>query len=99
MQWPPPRPRPNSDAAHRDHLDPGLAQQGVGVGVSIVGDDHARLESDDIVAVVPLFAFGLPGIAAGLDDPQCLEPEGILHDVEQRLVVRAHLDAAGAVLG
>src|SRR6185437_17162802 len=77
------------------HLDPGLAQQSVGIGISIVGDDHARLESDDIVAVVPLFAFGLPGVAAGLLDPQCLEPEGILHDVDQRFVVRAHVDAAG----
>ena len=51
--------------------------------------DRDACKSDDVVAVVPLLAFGLPGIASRLDGPQCLESKGIFHDVEQRLVVRA----------
>ena len=33
-------------AAHRDHLDPGFAQQRVRMGVAVVGHHHARLERD-----------------------------------------------------
>ena len=46
-------------AADRDDLDPGLSQKRVGVDVAVVGDDHAGLERDDVVAVVPLLALGL----------------------------------------
>ena len=46
-------------AAHGDHLDAGLAQQRVRVGVAVVGDDDAGLQRDDVVAVVPLFALRL----------------------------------------
>src|SRR5574337_1409743 len=69
-------------AAHRDHLDPGLAQQRVGVGVAVVGDDHAGLERDHVVAVVPLFALRLPGVAAGLDDAH--DPYGFATEVRPR---------------
>ena len=84
-------------AAHRDHLDPGLAQQRVGVRVAIVGHDHAGLERDDVVAVVPLLALGLPGVAAGLDDAQLLQAERLLDHVEEMSLVGADLDAAVAV--
>ena len=42
------------EAGDLDDLDPGLAHLGDGVGVALVGDDHAGLEGDDVVAVVPL---------------------------------------------
>ena len=84
MQWPPPRPRPSSRAADGDHLDAGLAQQRVGVGVAVVGDDDAGLERHDVVAVVPLLALGLVGVAAGLDHAQLVEPQRVADDVEDR---------------
>src|SRR4029453_7494231 len=46
-----------------DDLDAGLAHLGDRVGVALVGDDHAGLERDDVVAVVPLLALLLVGIA------------------------------------
>src|SRR3954453_8199846 len=33
-----------------DDLDPGLAQQRVGVGVAVIGEDNARFDGDQIVA-------------------------------------------------
>ena len=61
--------------ANRDDFDAGLAQQRVGVGVAIIGDDDSRLQGNDVIAVVPLLAFGLVGVAAGADDMQFLLPE------------------------
>ena len=73
MQWPPPRPRPSSEPSSVEDLDARLAQQRVGVFVALVADDDAGLEGDDVVAVVPLLALGLPLVAAGADDAQLLE--------------------------
>ena len=84
-------------AAHGDDFDAGLAQQRVGVGVAVVGDDHAGLERDDVVAVVPLLALRLPGVAAGLDDAQFLQAQRIAHHVEQMAFVEMDFDAALAV--
>ena len=50
-----------------------LRMQRVGVLVALVGDDDAGLEGDDVVAVIPLLALGLPLVAAGLDDSQLLD--------------------------
>src|SRR5215468_3334550 len=41
-------------ADDRDDLDPGLAQQGIGAGVAVVGDHHAGCQGDEVVAAVPL---------------------------------------------
>jgi len=49
-------------------LIPGFAQLRVGVRVAVVADDDAGRQRDDVVAVVPLLALGLPGVAAGFDD-------------------------------
>ena len=84
-------------AANRDHVHSRVAQQRVGVRVPVVGDDHARLQRDDVVAVVPLLALRLPGIAAGLDDAQRLQAEGAPDDVEEMTGILADLDAALAV--
>ena len=65
---------------------PGLAQQRVGVLVALVGDDDAGLEGDDVVAVVPLLALGLPAVAAGADDAQLLEPERVRDGAEERVL-------------
>ena len=62
-------------ADDRDDLDAGLAQQRVGDGVAVVGEDDARLDRDGVVAAVPLLALGGVDVAAGLDDPQLGEPE------------------------
>ena len=68
-----------------DHLDPGLAQQRVGQGVAVVGEDHAGLEGDGVVAAVPLLALGLVDVAAGLDDLQIDgRPERAGDDVDER---------------
>ena len=52
MQCPPPRP-PELGTDDRDDLDTGFTQQGVGLGVPVVGEDDARLEGDRVVAAVP----------------------------------------------
>ena len=55
-------------AGDRDDLDAGLAELRVGVDVALVGDDDARADGEDVVAVVPLLALGLVLVAAGGDD-------------------------------
>ena len=85
MQCPPPRPRPSSAPRMVITSIAGLAQQRVGVGVAVVGDDHARLERHDVVAVVPLLALRLVGVAAGRHRAQLLEPKRLRDHLEQRL--------------
>ena len=51
-------------AGDREHLDAGLGELRVGRLVALVRDDDARLERDDVVAVVPLVALGLELVAA-----------------------------------
>src|SRR5689334_4504414 len=41
------------EALDRDHLDPGLAQRGVGAGVALIGHHHPGLQRDHVVPVVP----------------------------------------------
>src|SRR5918994_2438693 len=48
-----------------DHLDARLAHLGDRVPVALVGHDDARLERDDVVAVVPLLALLLVCVATG----------------------------------
>src|SRR5687767_3668314 len=70
-------------AADGDDLDARLAEQRVGVGVAVVPDDHARLERNDVVAVVPLLALGVEGVAAGADDEKIVQPQRLLVDFEE----------------
>ncbi|EGE57167.1 hypothetical protein RHECNPAF_470050 [Rhizobium etli CNPAF512] len=86
-------------AANGDDLDPRLAQKRIRVGVAVVGDDDAGLERDDIVAIVPLFALGLVGIAAGFDGAQLRQVERLGDDIEHRPIVRVDLECAVVVLG
>jgi hypothetical protein len=46
-------------------LDAGLLQLEIGGLVALVGDDDARAERDDVIAVVPLVALRLELVAAG----------------------------------
>src|SRR4051794_19924093 len=57
-----------------DDLDARRAHLVDGVGVALVGDDHARLEGDHVVPVVPLLALLLVGVATGLDHPEVCDP-------------------------
>ena len=66
---------------------PCLRMQRVGVLVALVGDDDAGLEGDDVVAVIPLLALGLPLVAAGRDDPEVLEVERVLDGAEERVLL------------
>src|SRR6185436_12945785 len=83
--------------AHRDHLDPGLAQQGVGVCVPVVPDHDTGRERHDVVAVVPLLALGLPDIAAGFDDTKGLQTQYFLDHVEEVPFVEMDLHPAFTV--
>ena len=65
------------EALDRDDLDAGLAHLRDRERVALVGDDDAGLEGDDVVAVVPLLALLLVGVAAGLDDVELLDAERV----------------------
>ena len=91
------------EALDLDDLDAGLAHLRDRERVALVGDDHAGLEGDDVVSVVPLLALLLVGVAAGLDDVQLRDAERVgdrgqevlvLADVE-RARLRARPDADG----
>src|SRR5438477_161719 len=62
--------------------------------VAIVGDHHAGLQCNDVVAVIPLLALGLPVVASGLHHAQLFEPERFLDHVEQMPLVGVHLHPA-----
>src|SRR3954452_6114865 len=63
------------------------------VRVALVGDDNARLEGDDVVAVVPLLALLLVLVAAGLDDMQLLDAQRVGDGVEE-VVLHGDVKAA-----
>jgi hypothetical protein len=60
-----------------EHLDAGLRKLGVRGLVSLVRDDHARLDGDDVVAVVPLVALRLELVASGRDEFQVLDSQRV----------------------
>jgi hypothetical protein len=62
------------------------------VRVTVVGDDDARLQGYDVVAVVPLLPLLLEGVAAGCHDAQLLDAKRILDDVEQAFLFLADLE-------
>src|ERR1700741_4107176 len=68
--------------ADRDHLDSGLPQERVRVHIAVIGDDDAGLDRYDVVAVVPLLAFGLVNIASGLDNTKLVQAEGVPEDIQ-----------------
>ena len=92
MHRPPPRPPAELAGRDGDHLDPRLAEQGVGVGVAVVTDDDARLERDHVVAVVPLLAHHAEPVATGVDHAEG-EAEGRLQRGQQTLVLPPEVDA------
>jgi len=81
-------------AADGDDLDAGLAQQGVGVGVAVVSDHHARLDGHHVVAVVPLFARLFVAVASRWYDAQLREAKALRHHLEQRPAFAPVVDAA-----
>ena len=97
MQCPPPRPLPSSKPSISMHLDARLAHLGDRVGVALVGDHDARLEGDDVVAVVPLLALLLVVVAAGLDDVQLRHAERV-GDRAEEVVLDGDVEVAGVPL-
>jgi gamma-glutamyl-gamma-aminobutyrate hydrolase PuuD len=81
-------------SAHRDDFDAGLAQQCVCVGVTVIGHNYARLERDDVVAIIPLLALGLPRVSPGLNDLQRVESQRVLYHLQQRRVIGPNLECA-----
>src|SRR5690606_18596168 len=86
-------------ARYRDHLDALLAQAGVGVHVAVVGDHYAGLEREHVVALVVLLALGAEGIAAGLDHPDVVERQRLLHGVDHAPAVGLHDGLVGLIAG
>src|SRR5262249_34104116 len=87
------------EALDRDHLDAGLAQLRVGVGVALVGHDHARLQGDQVVAVVPLLALGLVLVAAGRDHAYRWLAERGPHRLDQPVLLLLDHQVVGRVAG
>src|SRR5690349_9107234 len=76
----------------RDDLDPGLAQQGIGASVAVVGEHHTGCDGDEVVAAVPLLPFVSVGFAAEVDDPQARETQGGGYHVNERVLLDGDLD-------
>src|SRR3954454_7456721 len=84
-------------AGDRQHFDPRLRELRVRRLVALVGDDDARLERHDVVAVVPLGALGLELVAGGRHDLQVVDPERVPDLVEEGTLRYLGADAAVAV--
>ena len=84
--------------ADGDDFHASLAQQGVGVSVAVIADHHARFQADHVVAIVPLLAFGGEAVAAGLDNAQFLQAQGLGDDGHEVLLFTLDVDAVGALL-
>src|SRR5262245_46567912 len=80
-----------------DHLDAFLAQQRVGVGVAVVGEDDPGRDAYQVGAAVPLGSLAHVVRAACLDDPHLLHAQGIGDGLDEGLGVLAQFDAAGCV--
>ena len=92
-------PPPQLGAGDGDDLDALLAELGVGAHVAVVGHHHARLQRHHVVAVVPLLALLLEGVAAGGDHAQLLEAERLPDDLQERLLLPPDVQGAGPVAG
>src|SRR4051812_37941145 len=57
-----------------------LAQDRVGVGISVVGDNHAGLDRDQIVSAVPLLALAVITRAARAEHTELGQAECGSHD-------------------
>ena len=77
---------PQLESLDGDHLYPGAAHGVDGVGVPLVGDDHAGLEGDDVVAVVPLLALLLVLVTPGLHHLEVANAQGIGDRREEALL-------------
>src|SRR3546814_2025657 len=82
----------SSDVCSSDLFHTRFAQLRVGVCVTVVADDHARLERDNVVAVIPLLAFGDVGVASGLHHAQLVKGECLCDDGGQMTFLLPHVD-------
>ena len=70
-------------ARNGDDLYACLAQQGVRIGVPIIGEDHAWRGADQVRAAVPLGSLTHVGRAAGLDDTHLRNAERLAHHFDE----------------
>ena len=90
---------PELAAGHRDDLDAGLAQQGVGVDVAVIGHHHAGRDAQKVVTVVPLLAFRFIGIAAGGHGADLRQAERRGNDLDEGSGFGAHVERARLLAG
>ena len=72
-------------AGDGNHLDPGLAQKGVGMGVAVIADHHTRAEAQQVVRIIPLFALGFIGVAAGRNGSPEFQAQRMGNNITGRL--------------
>lgn len=84
-------------SADRDDFNAGLAQKRVGMDIAIVTNDDTRLQGDDIVAVVPLFAFLFKGVASGTNNMKLGYAEALLDKLENRFRFGSNIDCVGFI--
>src|SRR5690606_21552914 len=86
-------------ARHGDDLDADLAQLGVRVGVALVAEDDARLDGEQVVAVVPLLALGLELVAPRRHDVELADAEGAGERLDEPVGLGLDDDVVGRVAG
>src|SRR6476469_5857572 len=74
------------EALDRDDLDTSFTHLRDRERVPLIGDDHTRLEREDVVAVVPLLALLLVGVATGLDHMELGNSQGVGHGRDEILL-------------
>ncbi len=75
------------EALDRDDLDTGCPHLVDREGVALVGHDDTGLDCDDVVAVVPLLALLLVGVATGLDDLHLVHTHGVGDRVKEAVLL------------
>lgn len=67
----------------RQHGDTRFVIFLVGPDVTLVANHHARADGQHVIRVIPLFAFGFKGVAAGGDQAYLINAERFFNGVQQ----------------
>src|SRR5690606_8443510 len=88
---------PKFRAGDGDDLNALFAQQRIGIGVAIIGKDHAGRGADEIGSAVPLGALAHVIIATGFDDAHLLQSQRVAHRINEAALVLVQFDAAFSI--